>query len=479
MSQQSNKSESSDWRPRKRGRPPSIHSNASTPGRHLMKRRREALVAKSKTKSLKPLIPISQCIVSPDQESPTSSQQSSGNPYNDAICLVCWMPFCIRHSVPAPRRHASTSTKWTLKREDIRDSNIAKSRKSFVPCSHEGPCDPNNSECSCSDESVYCEKFCGCGPDCPRRWKGCTCRSGKPCTGERCPCVRENRECDPDLCSSCGADEQLDPVHRGPQDTEFRTTLGIARSTTKADIRLTACQNVPLQLNEPPMTKVGPTSMPFEGDGLFAMESIKKGGFVGEYTGEVISGEEADRRVDSYDSSVSFLFEINSTHEIDGTQYGNKTRFLNHSKLEPNCEPKVLLVNGIHRIAFRALEDIEPGQELLFNYGETFFQFEAVEREGAAERGAIKKRLQRLKDTRTESDLECEDEAPSPGPDEQRLVITTKRQMKSRAVDKLKTKQRARFRIPDSEDDFSNSGWTDDDSEDDPVAAQIQRERAT
>ncbi|KAK6349236.1 hypothetical protein TWF730_009988 [Orbilia blumenaviensis] len=381
------------------------------------------------------------------------------------------MPFCIRHSMPAPRRRAAqTSTKWVLKREDTKDSHIAKARLTFLPCSHEGSCEPGNKDCSCSDEAIYCEKFCGCASDCPRRWKGCACRAGKPCIGDRCPCVRDNRECDPDLCLSCGADEQLDIIHRKGQHEDSKVASVVAKSTTKQDIRRTACQNVSLQLNEPPMTKVGPTSMPFEGNGLFAMETIKKGEFVGEYTGEVVSEEEADRRVAVYDSSSSFMFEINATHEVDGTQYGNKTRYLNHSKAEPNCEAKVLQVNGIHRIAFRALEDIEPGQELLFNYGESFFKFEGVEREGAIERETLKKNLQRL---RVESDPEGGDETMSDVSDD---IIVGRRsgRLNSKRGDitgsytnsKTNTRRSRLSRIVYSDDEFS----------DDPVAAQIQRE---
>ncbi|KAK6527146.1 hypothetical protein TWF281_010339 [Arthrobotrys megalospora] len=226
------------------------------------------------------------------------------------------------------------------------------------------------------------------------------------------------------------------------------------------------------------MTKVGPTSMPFEGLGLFSMEPIAKGGFVGEYTGEVVSGEEADRRVANYDSSLSFMFQINTTHEIDGTQYGNKTRYLNHSKLEPNCEPKVLLVNGVHRIAFRALEDIEPGQELLFNYGDTFFKFEAVEREGAFERGVLKKNLQRLKETRTESDLEADDEAEDEAlcerSGEEGSDLPVKRHyrptgnlMGPRVGNRTRLRRSRLPRIVSSDEEHS----------DDPVSAQIQRER--
>ncbi|KAK6508549.1 hypothetical protein TWF506_010636 [Arthrobotrys conoides] len=194
------------------------------------------------------------------------------------------------------------------------------------------------------------------------------------------------------------------------------------------------------------------------------MEPIKKDRFIGEYTGEVIPEAEADCRVTNYDSS-SFLFEINSSHEIDSTQYGNKTRYLNHSKAEPNCVSKVLLVNGIHRIAFRALVDIEPGEELLFNYGDSFFQFEAVEREGAAERGVIKNNLQRLKETltRTETGPTGEDDASSDGHDERRPEMTTRR------LSKLQSRRKRLLVIPDSDDEYS----------DDPVAAQLQRERDT
>jgi hypothetical protein len=37
-----------------------------------------------------------------------------------------------------------------------------------------------------------------------------------------------------------------------------------------------------------------------------------------------------------------------------------------------NCEAKIVLVNGEHRIKFVALRDIAVGEELLFNYGKKF-----------------------------------------------------------------------------------------------------------
>jgi len=37
-----------------------------------------------------------------------------------------------------------------------------------------------------------------------------------------------------------------------------------------------------------------------------------------------------------------------------------------------NCIPKILLVNGEHRIKFEALQNIKAGDELLFDYGKAF-----------------------------------------------------------------------------------------------------------
>lgn len=54
---------------------------------------------------------------------------------------------------------------------------------------------------------------------------------------------------------------------------------------------------------------------------------------------------------------------------------GNKSRFINHADNDKdglNCEAKIVLVNGEHRIKFLALRDIKVGEELLFNYGKKF-----------------------------------------------------------------------------------------------------------
>lgn len=102
-------------------------------------------------------------------------------------------------------------------------------------CSHEGPC--SSADCECFRKRNNCGRECRCPPSCKwymhkrdrkssldsffthfsgrRRHKGCRCyepASGKDrvCGTDRCPCFKAGRECDPDLCGSCGAREAVE-----------------------------------------------------------------------------------------------------------------------------------------------------------------------------------------------------------------------------------------------------------------------------
>ncbi|KAI9838750.1 MAG: hypothetical protein M1837_002348 [Sclerophora amabilis] len=144
------------------------------------------------------------------------------------------------------------------------------------------------------------------------------------------------------LCATCGAGERLDPLNRGK------------------DVAHRLCRNVNLQINKPKRTLLGTSNV--AGYGLFAGETVKAGEYLGEYSGEVISSQEAERRGGLYDRRAQV---------IDATRAGNKFRFINNTRRNENCKAKVLLANGTHRIAMFACKDLEPGDELFFNYGYT------------------------------------------------------------------------------------------------------------
>lgn len=101
------------------------------------------------------------------------------------------------------------------------------------------------------------------------------------------------------------------------------------------------------------------------GLGLFATDFFQKGELVIEYTGEVVSDEEAQRRGGKY------LFELNDNFTIDGKERRNTARYLNHS-CAPNCYPE--LNEDETRVFIYAKRKINPGEELTYNYGSDYFK---------------------------------------------------------------------------------------------------------
>ncbi|KAL0255120.1 hypothetical protein SLS55_009649 [Diplodia seriata] len=158
------------------------------------------------------------------------------------------------------------------------------------------------------------------------------------------------RECDPDLCASCGAAEVLDPINR------YNDALFNGK-----------CGNVNIQRNVPRRTLLGQSEV--QGFGLYAGEKLSAGDFVGEYKGEVVTKEEGSRRGAVYQHlKTNYLFDLNRAQEVDSTRAGNKLRFINNSAKAPNCEPRVMLCNTVVRIGLFANKDLEPGDEMFFNY---------------------------------------------------------------------------------------------------------------
>lgn len=98
------------------------------------------------------------------------------------------------------------------------------------------------------------------------------------------------------------------------------------------------------------------------GLGLFATLPIRKGAFVIEYWGEVISEEESDRRGGKY------LFTVENGKVIDGTTRKNTARYINHS-CRPNCEAEM---DGT-RLYVTTKRAILPEEELTYHYGKEYW----------------------------------------------------------------------------------------------------------
>ena len=104
---------------------------------------------------------------------------------------------------------------------------------------------------------------------------------------------------------------------------------------------------------------------PIQGTGAFAVRKIRKGTRIVEYTGERISHEEASRRYndEAMKRHHTFLFTLDEKICIDGKRKGNEAAFINHS-CEPNCEAVI----DDDRIFIEALQTIQPGEELFYDY---------------------------------------------------------------------------------------------------------------
>ncbi|KAK1878135.1 N-lysine methyltransferase KMT5A [Dissostichus eleginoides] len=114
----------------------------------------------------------------------------------------------------------------------------------------------------------------------------------------------------------------------------------------------------------------------FKGRGVFATSHFQKGDFVVEYRGELIHSEESQRRRRIYHVSCAvFMFDFywqERTWCVDAAQEDSSLgRLVNDDHKHPNCKMKKVVAENKPHLCLFALRDINPGEEITYDYGGT------------------------------------------------------------------------------------------------------------
>jgi SET domain-containing protein len=97
------------------------------------------------------------------------------------------------------------------------------------------------------------------------------------------------------------------------------------------------------------------------GLGLFATKPIRKNTRIVEYKGPLLTGKAAEK---AENGGNRYLYEINKRWTIDGKGRDNVARYGNHS-----CNPNADSYNVKKRVFIRAIKNIKPGDEIVYDYG--------------------------------------------------------------------------------------------------------------
>uniref|UniRef100_A0A1B0GNZ4 [histone H4]-lysine(20) N-methyltransferase n=1 Tax=Phlebotomus papatasi TaxID=29031 RepID=A0A1B0GNZ4_PHLPP len=113
-----------------------------------------------------------------------------------------------------------------------------------------------------------------------------------------------------------------------------------------------------------------------KGRGVVATQAFAKGDFVVEYIGDLISNGEAGKREQIYAEDQNagcymyYFKHKNVQYCIDATkETGKMGRLVNHSR-NGNLITKIVDYKGRPHLVLLAKEDIEPGKELTYDYGD-------------------------------------------------------------------------------------------------------------
>ncbi len=107
------------------------------------------------------------------------------------------------------------------------------------------------------------------------------------------------------------------------------------------------------------------------GFGLFTDIDLEKGAYVGEYTGLFTENDPYSKMLD-YSFRLPVPDYIGRDHSIDAEEWGNHTRFINHS-FKPNLKPTYAYFRGLLHPILIANQHIPRGTQLSYSYGQNYW----------------------------------------------------------------------------------------------------------
>lgn len=118
-----------------------------------------------------------------------------------------------------------------------------------------------------------------------------------------------------------------------------------------------------------------------KGFGAMAMCHIPCGVVICEYLGQLLNWHEAKKREQIYSNSgkVPTMFSLAHGEYFDGYANANGQKismeentgaWLNHSKQNGNCKPRLVNFDGQTRLVFISIMDIPQGHEVTYDYGD-------------------------------------------------------------------------------------------------------------
>jgi SET domain-containing protein len=124
--------------------------------------------------------------------------------------------------------------------------------------------------------------------------------------------------------------------------------------------------------------KASKSKLPNAGKGLFTLKEIKKGEFVCEYEGELITWNEAINRNDKNIGKGAYFYYINSKNVIDA--WASKKTFGRYA----NDAAGLVKVPGLRnnstyfekgkKVFIKATRNIKAGEEIFVSYGRSYWR---------------------------------------------------------------------------------------------------------